>query len=120
MSNKSEKQQERLPEVFADGVRQISFSSGVFRMELAGLGQAEGDQQNNPPPLVGKQLVMMPVDGFMQMFRSMKDIIDQLLAAGVLRSQEGGSPTASTNGSAQGDSGQIPAAHTKRISSNFD
>lgn len=73
---------ELLPEVFADGVSQVSFSE-VFRIILAGINPEKG-QSEEGIPLTPKMTVLMPVNGFLQTFKAMKDVIDQMVEAGAL------------------------------------
>lgn len=74
---------QQLPELFADGVSLVSFSE-VFRIVFAGIDPQTNQQSRDGVRLHPKMTVMMPVNGFLQAFRAMKDVIDQMVDAGVL------------------------------------
>jgi hypothetical protein len=72
------------PEVFADGIGEISLSGGMVRMDLVSL---IGSQQSegNKPRLVPKQRIVMPPEGFLRSFSAMENLVKQLIDAGLIR-----------------------------------
>lgn len=76
-------QDKQLPEVFADGVSQVSFSE-VFRIMLAGINPQQGGAADDGIPLSPKMTVLMPMNGFLQAYKAMGDVIKQMVEAGVI------------------------------------
>lgn len=69
-------------EVFADGIGQIHFSGNMVRFDFISL-QPAGDGESPTPAKVCR--IVMPPQGFLGAHQSMQQLIDKLLAAGVLQ-----------------------------------
>ncbi len=70
-------------EIYADGIGQIHFIGGMVRYDFVSLeptGKTSG--------LQAIERIIMPPQGFLNMFNSMQELIDKLLAAGVLTKSE--------------------------------
>jgi hypothetical protein len=74
-------------EVFADGIGEISFEHGVFRIDLVSISATKRDKENKPV-LEFKQRILMPPDGFLRSFSSMERIIKRLVDAGAIKRAE--------------------------------
>ena len=70
-------------EIFADGIGQIHFASGMVRFDFVTL-QPDPDGKGEPQPLC-KERIIMPPQGFLNAFNSMQNLIDKLLEAGILQ-----------------------------------
>lgn len=73
-------------EIFVDGIGKIHFTGGMVRYDMATL--EPGDNGKEPIP-EEKVRIIMPPDGFLKMFNTMQNLIDQLLEAGFLQKKEG-------------------------------
>ena len=72
-------------EIFADGIGQIHFAGGMVRFDFVTLQpEAEGQAPSVQPGV----RVIMPPQGFLGAFNSMQQLINKLLAAGVLQKNE--------------------------------
>lgn len=69
-------------EIFADGIGQIHFASGMVRFDFVTL-QPEADGKAPTPE--SNIRIIMPPQGFLSAFNSMQQLIDKLLEAGVLK-----------------------------------
>ena len=74
-------------EVFADGIGEISFEHGVFRIDLVSIS-ATKKGKDNKPVLQFKQRIVMPPDGFLRSFASMERVIKRLVDAGAIKRAE--------------------------------
>ncbi len=79
-------------ELYADGIGQIHFAGGMVRYDFVSMQPAE-----NASTFDVNGRVIMPPQGFLNMFNSMQELIDKLLEAGVLQknapqAQAGGMP----------------------------
>ena len=72
-------------EIYADGIGQIHFAGNMVRMDLFTLQPTEEGQ--SPKPEISERLIMPP-QGFLSAFNSMQQLIDKLVAAGVLKKNE--------------------------------
>ncbi len=77
-------------EIFADGIGQIHFAGGMVRFDFVTL-QPEAEGQA-PVPQANVRIIMPP-QGFLSAFNSMQQLIDKLLAAGVLHKNEAAAAT---------------------------
>lgn len=75
-----------IPELFSDGLSDITFSGGAVRMVLAGLSAEQRDDQGRPRP-EPRQVVIMTVEGFLQSLATMSRIAQQLEQAGIVQRQ---------------------------------
>lgn len=71
-------------EIFTDGIGEITFTGGVFRIDLVTLSPLERDASGNPKTVLRQRLIMPP-DGFLHSFSAMQDILDKLVAAGIVK-----------------------------------
>ena len=72
-------------EIYADGVGQIHFAGNMVRFDFVTLQPgAEGEA----PKAEASDRVIMPPQGFLGMFNSMQQLIDKLVAAGVLKKND--------------------------------
>jgi len=80
-------------ELFADGIGQIHFAGGMVRFDFVTLQPAE---DGKPPVPESSVRIIMPPQGFLGAFKSMQQLIDKLVEAGVLQKNEqasqGGKP----------------------------
>ena len=75
-----------LKEIFADGVGQIHFVGGMIRLDFVTLEPGEND--DTPSSKEAFRLIM-PQQGFLQAFNSMRQLLDQLVEAGVMQRDTG-------------------------------
>ena len=82
-------------ELFADSLGGISITGGVVRMDLVSLSSSEKDEKGQPKP-VFRQRLIMPVEGFVQSFSLMAQVMQQLEKSGVIKKApaQGDKPTA--------------------------
>ncbi len=69
-------------EIYADGIGQIQFSGNMFRFDFVTI-QPTGEKEPNKFEV--NQRIIMPPQGFLAAFNSMQQLIDKLVAAGVLQ-----------------------------------
>ena len=69
-------------EIYADGIGQIHFAGQMFRFDFVTL--QPNKEGGNPIPQFNERIIMPP-QGFLAAYDSMKQLIDKLLAAGVLQ-----------------------------------
>ncbi len=91
-------------ELFADTIGEVGLTGAVVRMDLYSLSPTERDENKKPKP-VFRQRVIMPVEGFVQSFALMAQVMQQLEKNGVIK-----------KGPAHGDK---PTAEVKPGSPNF-
>ena len=72
-------------EIFADGIGQIHFAGGMVRYDFVTLQPAEDGKAPTPQSNVR---IVMPPQGFIAAFKSMQQLNDKLLEAGVLQKNE--------------------------------
>ena len=87
----------RSEELFADNIAGIAVTGGVVRMDLMSLSPSEKDEKDQPKP-VFRQRIVMPVEGFVQSFALMAQVMQQLEKSGVIKKapQKSDKPTAET------------------------
>lgn len=66
-------------EIYADGIGQIHFAGSMVRYDFVSIEPTE-----NEPTFQAIERVIMPPQGFLNMFNSMQELIDKLLEAGIL------------------------------------
>lgn len=86
---------------FVDGIGEVRLSGGMIRIDLITLSATERDADGNPVPEVQEQLVLAP-EGFMQMFGTLANTIQQMEEDGLLVADE--------EEAAQGEGAEAPAA----------
>ena len=92
------------PEVFADGVGEISLVGGMVRIDWVSLESISRDSPSESGTVIRQRLVLPP-EGFLRSFSAMEDLVKQLVEAGVIRRQgEGAGPTGSPSVAPRGGS----------------
>jgi hypothetical protein len=97
------------PEIFSDGIGEITVSGTIVRVDLMSLSPTERDG-NNTPKSVLRQRVIFSVEGFANSVDVMQKALQGLVDAGVVRR------TAPAGAATKGDQG---SATPPRISPNF-
>ncbi|MEM6491472.1 MAG: hypothetical protein AAF684_06150, partial [Pseudomonadota bacterium] len=69
---------------FIDGVREISISGGVVRVDLFTYSTDEKGSDGKFEPTFSKRLLMSP-EGFLRTFSAMEKIVDQLVDKGAIK-----------------------------------
>ena len=69
-------------EIFSDGVGQVHFAGGMIRIDFVTLQPEENGQQ--PVSQTAFRLVIPP-QGFLAAFNSMRQLLDKLVEAGVMQ-----------------------------------
>ena len=72
------------PEVFADGMGEITLTGGMVRIDLVSLSANNKDSEGRPE-LELRQRIVMPPDGFLRSFSAMEDLMQKLIKAGVVK-----------------------------------
>ena len=72
-------------EIFVDGLGKIHFVGNMMRCDYVTLQPTE---DGKAPKAESKMRVIMPLQGFLGAFDSMQQIINKLVAAGVLKKRE--------------------------------
>lgn len=67
-------------EIYADGIGQIHFAGGMVRYDFVNLEPGQDE-----PAFESRARIIMPPQGFLNMFNSMQELINKLLEAGVLQ-----------------------------------
>lgn len=73
-------------EIFADGIGSIVFDGGVMRIDLVSraLGKRENDAK---PQMVFKQRIIMPVEGFLESYKIIREILEKMEQSGLITNQ---------------------------------
>ncbi len=69
-------------EIYADGIGQIHFAGNMVRFDFVTLQPSGND---SAPTAEVNERIIMPPQGFLAAFNSMQQLIDKLVAAGVLQ-----------------------------------
>ena len=101
------------PEVYADGMGEITLSGGMVRIDLVSLSSEKKDSEGRPE-LDIRQRIVMPPDGFLRSFSAMEDLVQKLMKAGLVKSRDDGGTIAPTEASARTELNEPPK------SPNFD
>lgn len=82
-------------ELYADQIGEIAVTGSVIRLDLVSLSATERDESKKAKP-VFRQRVVMPVEGFVQSFALMAQVMQQLEKSGVIKKApaKGDKPTA--------------------------
>jgi hypothetical protein len=70
---------------FADRLTEITVTGNLIRLEFATMKTPISEGQ--PPQYVASQTIVLPLEGFMDAFRTMQAMLQQLTSAGVLKFQ---------------------------------
>ncbi|PWC73933.1 hypothetical protein [Azospirillum sp. TSH64] len=90
---------DRIPELYADGVFDIGFGNGMVRIDLFSLSALRKDGNGQPLPAI-RQRVVMSLPGFLASLSALEGMRQRLEAAGVLPPNSGAMPApASPHGS---------------------
>ncbi|SMF41503.1 hypothetical protein SAMN02982917_2051 [Azospirillum oryzae] len=82
---------DRIPELYADGVFDIGFGNGMVRIDLFSLSALRKDDNGQPLPAI-RQRVVMSLPGFLASLSALEGMRQRLEAAGVLPSNSGTVP----------------------------
>lgn len=74
---------DRIPELYADGVFDIGFGNGMVRIDLFSLSALRKDDNGQPLPAIRQRLVMS-LPGFLASLSALEGMRQRLEAAGVL------------------------------------
>jgi hypothetical protein len=85
---------DRIPELYADGVFDIGFGNGMVRIDLFSLSALRKDANGQPLPAI-RQRVVMSLPGFLASLSALEGMRQRLEAAGVLPSGSGTVPAPS-------------------------
>jgi hypothetical protein len=79
------------PEYFADAVVSVSFIGPTVRMDFASVAQpgewtpTRNDQAvEERPPLLKRFRVIIPVEGFIQVFSAQESLMERLVSSGIV------------------------------------
>lgn len=84
---------DRIPELYADGVFDIGFGNGMVRIDLFSLSALRKDDNGQPLPAI-RQRVVMSLPGFLASLSALEGMRQRLEAAGVLPPNSGTVPAA--------------------------
>ena len=73
---------DRVPELYADGILDIGFGNGMLRIDLFSLSATRKDDNGQPSPAI-RQRVVMNLNGFLASLAAMEGMRQRLEAAGV-------------------------------------
>jgi len=73
-----------VPEIFADGVGRVDFTAGVVRIELVSLDPAAQGAERAEV----RHRVVMPLEGYLQSLNTLGELVNKMVAAGVLKRNE--------------------------------
>jgi hypothetical protein len=90
------------PEVFADGMGEITLTGGMVRIDFVCLS-AENKDKDGRPVLELRQRVVMPPDGFLRSYSAMEDLMQKLIKAGVVKQRPGGNESAAATNQPAGN-----------------
>ncbi|PWC48060.1 hypothetical protein [Azospirillum sp. TSA6c] len=82
---------DRIPELYADGVFDIGFGNGMVRIDLFSLSALRKDGNGQPLPAI-RQRVVMSLPGFLASLSALEGMRQRLEAAGVLPPNSGAGP----------------------------
>ncbi|MBY6266424.1 hypothetical protein EI613_31670 (plasmid) [Azospirillum sp. 412522] len=82
---------DRIPELYADGVFDIGFGNGMVRIDLFSLSALRKDDNGQPLPAI-RQRVVMSLPGFLASLSALEGMRQRLEAAGVLPPGTGAVP----------------------------
>ena len=82
---------DRIPELYADGVFDIGFGNGMVRIDLFSLSALRKDPNGQPLPAI-RQRVVMSLPGFLASLSALEGMRQRLEAAGVLPPNSGTVP----------------------------
>ncbi|WP_434625262.1 hypothetical protein [Azospirillum sp. B2RO_4] len=84
---------DRIPELYADGVFDIGFGNGMVRIDLFSLSALRKDDNGQPLPAI-RQRVVMSLPGFLASLSALEGMRQRLEAAGVLPPGAASTPSA--------------------------
>jgi hypothetical protein len=73
-----------IPELYSDGVGEITVSGSIVRVDLVSLSPTERDEKNNPKSVLRQRLIFS-VEGFANSVDVMQNALQSLVDAGVIR-----------------------------------
>jgi len=103
------------PELYTDGIEEITVSGTIVRVDLVSLSPTERDA-NNVPKRVFSQRLIFSVESFANSVDVMQKALQGLVDAGVVRRTP---PAEARNGSSGVHDAQSPNTRSLNVSSNF-
>ena len=79
------------PEIFSDGIGEITVSGSIVRVDLVSLSPTERDANNQPKPVLRQRLIFS-VESFANSVDVMQKALQGLIDAGVVRRSPSGAP----------------------------
>lgn len=70
--------------VFSDGIDSVSLTDGLIRMELYNVSPRGENTPGGTAKEISGELIMTP-QGFIRAFAAMEDLVNQLVAAGIIK-----------------------------------
>jgi len=71
-------------DIFVDGIGNINVTGNIVRIDLVAL-QPQLKSENGQPVFTNSQRIVMPLEAFLQGVNLQKNIVQQLIQAGVLQ-----------------------------------
>jgi len=101
------------PEVYTDGIDEITVGGSIVRVDLVSLSPTERDA-NNMPKKVFRERLIFSIEAFANSVEVMQNALQGLVDAGVVKRSPASSPTAG------GDRGSAPnTSRSANVSTNF-
>jgi hypothetical protein len=109
------------PEIYSDGIGEITVSGSIVRVDLVSLSATERDANNNPKSVL-RQRIIFSVEAFANSADVMQKALQGLVEAGVIRRNPSGQ-AAGMQGGASGTAGISKlgdeSAQRTKVSPNF-
>jgi hypothetical protein len=92
------KGEESMECLFADGIVNISMTAGVVRIDFGRVVAAPNESNAQPAPMrmAPTHQLAMPVEGFVRALGAQRQMLQQLVSAGVIKAREGAAMATST------------------------
>jgi hypothetical protein len=115
--NWSPRKVKMIPELYSDGVGEVTVGGSIVRVDFVSLSPTERDENNNPK-LVLRQRLIFSVEGFANSVDVMQKALQGLVDAGVVRRNQPSTLTEPHTLSAERGP-TTPATRSPNVSSNF-
>jgi hypothetical protein len=110
-----------IPELYSDGVGEITVSGSIVRVDLVSLSPTERDEKNNPKSVLRQRLIFS-VEGFANSVDVMQNALQSLVDAGVVRRNQPRAPAEPPHIALSAERGPTAPSNPPRspnVSSNF-
>ncbi len=78
-----------VPELFVDGIGRVAFTGGTVRIELICASPFDAATPDaSDPPLVPRQRLILPLDGFLRSFGILQNLVNRLAEEGAVKRTE--------------------------------